>query len=58
MARELVRLGVPAAAIETGAVGSSQDMVACSRPGEAAERRRYLACLEPNRRVVVHIDGP
>ncbi len=56
--RELVRLGVPAAAIETGAVGSSQAIVTCPRPGEVAERRRYLACLEPNRRVVVHIDGP
>jgi outer membrane protein OmpA-like peptidoglycan-associated protein len=58
VARELVRLGVPATAIETGAVGSSEDVVACPRPAEAAERRRYLACLEPNRRVVVHIDGP
>ncbi len=58
VAHELQLLGVPAGAMETGAVGSSQEVVACSRPGEAAERRRYLACLEPNRRVVVHIDGP
>ena len=58
VARELVRLGVPAAAIETQAAGSTQELVACRRPGEAVERRRYLACLEPNRRVVVHIDGP
>ena len=58
VARELELLGVPAGAIETAAVGSSQEVVACSGPGEAAERRRYLACLEPNRRVVVHIDGP
>ena len=58
VARELERLGIPAAAIDTGAVGSTEDVVACARPGEAAERRRYLTCLEPNRRVVVHIDGP
>jgi OOP family OmpA-OmpF porin len=59
VARELELLGVPAGAIETGAAGSSAAVVACSRrPAEAAERRRYLACLEPNRRVVVHIDGP
>jgi hypothetical protein len=55
---ELVRLGVPAAAIATTAVGSSEDVMACPGPGKVAERRRYLACLEPNRRVVVHIDGP
>jgi OmpA-OmpF porin, OOP family len=58
VARELQSLGVPLGAIETNAVGSSQDVVACRRPGETAERRRYLACLEPNRRVVVHVDGP
>jgi OmpA-OmpF porin, OOP family len=58
VARELELLGVPAGALDTAAVGSSEAVVACSRPPEAAERRRYLACLEPNRRVVVHIDGP
>jgi OOP family OmpA-OmpF porin len=58
VAAELHLLGIPLADIDTTAVGSSQSVVACSRPGETAERRRYLACLEPNRRVVVHIDEP
>lgn len=58
VATQLHLLGIPLADIDTTAVGSSQSVVACSRPGETAERRRYLACLEPNRRVVVHVDGP
>jgi outer membrane protein OmpA-like peptidoglycan-associated protein len=58
VARELEQSGIPLADIDTAALGSTQNVVACSRPGEAAERRRYLACLEPNRRVVVHIDEP
>jgi OmpA-OmpF porin, OOP family len=58
VARELELLGIPAADIEVSAVGSTQSVVACTRPPETAERRRYLACLEPNRRVVVHLDEP
>jgi OmpA-OmpF porin, OOP family len=58
VAAELHLLGIPLADIDTTALGSSQSVVACRRPEETAERRRYLACLEPNRRVVVHLDGP
>lgn len=55
---ELVRLGIPLEAMRIEAVGSSRSIVRCGGSGETAERRRYLVCLEPNRRVVAHIDGP
>ncbi len=55
---ELVLLGIPLEAMRIEAVGSARSIVQCRRSGETAERRRYLACLEPNRRVVAHINGP
>ncbi len=58
VAGELERLGIPRSEIDISAVGATQSVVACTRPPETAERRRYLACLEPNRRVVVHLDAP
>jgi outer membrane protein OmpA-like peptidoglycan-associated protein len=55
VARELKLLGVPPALIRLGAEGSSEPLVQCTVDEKVAERRRYLACLEPNRRVVIHL---
>jgi outer membrane protein OmpA-like peptidoglycan-associated protein len=59
VAAELRSLGVHAR-IRLMAVGSSEPMVQCPVGDRVAERRRYLECLEPNRRVVIHliIDAP
>jgi len=54
VATELRMLGVHAR-IRLAAVGSSEPVVQCALNDEVAERRRYLACLEPNRRVVIHL---
>jgi OOP family OmpA-OmpF porin len=54
VAHELRMLGVHAR-IRLSAVGSSEPAVKCALDDEVAERRRYLDCLEPNRRVVVHL---
>jgi outer membrane protein OmpA-like peptidoglycan-associated protein len=58
VAQELARDGIPWSALRVEAVGERQAVVQCPKAGETAERRRYLACLEPNRRVVVRIDAP
>jgi len=55
VARELEMLGVPRARIRLTAAGSSEPVVQCAVDDKVAERRRYLACLEPNRRVVIHV---
>jgi outer membrane protein OmpA-like peptidoglycan-associated protein len=54
VARELRMLGVHAR-IRLSAVGSSEPVMQCALDDEVAERRRYLDCLEPNRRVVIHL---
>ena len=54
---ELEILGVPLAAMRIDAVGSADSVVECRRP-DAADRRRYLSCLEPNRRVTVELESP
>jgi hypothetical protein len=41
--------------IRLGAAGSSEPVVECALSDEVADRRRYLACLEPNRRVLIHV---
>jgi len=59
VALELKMHGVDPARIRLSYVGSAEPLVSCqdSRiPGEGrryADRRRYFACLEPNRRVVI-----
>jgi outer membrane protein OmpA-like peptidoglycan-associated protein len=53
--RELEMLGVQPARIRLAAEGSSEPLVQCAVDEKVAERRRYLACLEPNRRVVIHL---
>ena len=55
VARELRLLGVRGIRIKIAAVGSSQPLVQCPAYNPVADRRRYLACLEPNRRVVVQL---
>jgi OmpA-OmpF porin, OOP family len=55
VARELETLGVPPARIKLAAEGSAEPLVQCAVDDKVAERRRYLACLEPNRRVVIHL---
>jgi outer membrane protein OmpA-like peptidoglycan-associated protein len=55
VARELEALGVSRAAISIVARGSSEPVVQCPARPDAAERRRYLRCLEPNRRVVIEV---
>jgi outer membrane protein OmpA-like peptidoglycan-associated protein len=55
VARELEALGVPRAAISIAARGSSEPVVQCPAHADAGERRRYLQCLEPNRRVVIEV---
>jgi outer membrane protein OmpA-like peptidoglycan-associated protein len=53
--RELQLLGVHNVRIKKAALGDSQPLVQCPVDNRVAERRRYLQCLEPNRRVVVHL---
>jgi outer membrane protein OmpA-like peptidoglycan-associated protein len=53
--RELQLLGVRRVRIELDAVGSSEPVMQCPANEQPADRRRYLTCLEPNRRVVVHL---
>lgn len=55
VAHELEALGVPRTAISIVARGSSEPVVQCPAHPDAAERRRYLRCLEPNRRVVIGV---
>ncbi len=55
VARELRALGISSSRIKLRAVGSSEPIVDCSKNVDAAERRRYLQCLEPNRRVVIEL---
>ncbi|MGA7823200.1 MAG: OmpA family protein [Steroidobacteraceae bacterium] len=52
--RELRLLGVRGVRLRIVAKGSSEPVTQCP-VYDAADRRRYLACLEPNRRVVVHL---
>jgi OOP family OmpA-OmpF porin len=54
VATELSALGIDPSRIQLGAAGAKAPVVNCSndRP-----HSRYLACLEPNRRVVVHLVG-
>lgn len=52
---ELRRLGVPQRRITLEAHGSSEPLLTC--PRESLERRRYLDCLGPNRRVRIALDG-
>src|SRR5580658_4919244 len=54
VAAELRSLGVHAR-IRLMAVGSTEPVVQCPVVDKVAERRRYLECLEPNRRVVIHL---
>jgi outer membrane protein OmpA-like peptidoglycan-associated protein len=53
--RELQLLGVRRLRIELDAVGSSEPVMQCAVNAQPADRRRYLTCLEPNRRVIVHL---
>jgi OmpA-OmpF porin, OOP family len=53
--RELRSLGVHGVRIRIIAKGSSEPVIQCRVNDQVADRRRYLACLEPNRRVVVHL---
>jgi outer membrane protein OmpA-like peptidoglycan-associated protein len=53
--QELRRLGVHGVRIRIAARGSSVPVIECPLNDRVADRRRYLACLEPNRRVVVHL---
>jgi outer membrane protein OmpA-like peptidoglycan-associated protein len=55
VARELEAFGVPRDAIRISARGSSEPVVQCPAHADAGERRRYLQCLEPNRRVVIEV---
>jgi OOP family OmpA-OmpF porin len=55
VARELEALGVPRGVISVSARGSSEPVVQCPAHSDAGERRRYLQCLEPNRRVVIEV---
>jgi len=50
--RELEMRGVDPSRIRIGAAGSTEPLVKCLAQ---RHRRRYLSCLEPNRRVVVQL---
>jgi outer membrane protein OmpA-like peptidoglycan-associated protein len=56
--RELRSLGVQGVRMRIAAKGSSEPVTQCPVNDRTADRRRYLACLEPNRRVVVHLVIP
>jgi outer membrane protein OmpA-like peptidoglycan-associated protein len=57
VASELTRQGIDPARIRVGAVGSADPIVSCKSVRKRADRQHYLACLEPNRRVVIHLVG-
>ncbi|MFI4889750.1 MAG: OmpA family protein [Steroidobacterales bacterium] len=58
VALELTMWGVDPARIHVSAAGDSKPVVACARNSRTRRgKRRYLACLEPNRRVVVQLQG-
>lgn len=54
VAMELGAMGIDPSRIRLGAAGAKEPVVRCSSDGAHAQ---YLACLEPNRRVVVHLVG-
>ena len=54
VAAELNALGIDPSRIQLGAAGAQEPVVNCSSDRAKAQ---YLACLEPNRRVVVHLVG-
>jgi outer membrane protein OmpA-like peptidoglycan-associated protein len=60
VAQELTSQGVDAARIRLTAMGSERPVVRCQPSQERAAYRRYLRCLEPNRRVVLRLvdDSP
>jgi OmpA-OmpF porin, OOP family len=55
VALELKMLGVNPAQIRVDAAGSKSPVVHCGDSQVTAGRRRFLSCLEPNRRVVVEL---
>jgi outer membrane protein OmpA-like peptidoglycan-associated protein len=55
VAIQLRQLGVDAARMHVSAVGSEDPVVQCEAQRSPADRRRYLACLEPNRGVVIRL---
>lgn len=57
VASELTRQGVDPARIRVGAVGSADPIVSCKSVRKHSDRQHYLACLEPNRRVVIQLVG-
>jgi len=54
VAMELGAMGIDPSRIRLGASGSREPVVNCSNDRAHSQ---YLACLEPNRRVVVHLVG-
>ena len=54
VAMELSAMGIDPSRIRLGAAGAKEPVVNCSNDRAHAQ---YLACLEPNRRVVVHLVG-
>jgi len=54
VAMELGAMGIDPSRIRLGAAGAKEPVVNCSNDRAHAQ---YLACLEPNRRVVVHLVG-
>ena len=54
VATELSALGIDPSRIQLGAAGATAPVVNCSNDRAHSQ---YLACLEPNRRVVVHLLG-
>ena len=54
VAMELGAMGIDPSRIRLGAAGSKEPVVNCSSDHAHSQ---YLACLEPNRRVVVHLVG-
>jgi len=57
VAQELQLQGVEPARIRISAVGSAEPVVSCPQARSRARLQRYLKCLEPNRRVVIHLVG-
>jgi outer membrane protein OmpA-like peptidoglycan-associated protein len=57
VAAELARQGIDPERIRVGAVGSADPIVSCKSIREHSDKRHYLACLEPNRRVVIQLVG-
>lgn len=54
VAMELAAMGIDPSRIRLGAAGAKEPIVNCSTDRAHSQ---YLACLEPNRRVVVHLVG-